>query len=87
MAATEQRLVDLLPGVLRGEQPGERSFVADFLDAFERIQRGAHAEVEHVPDLFSLAPTPSLRADVAPGRGSLGLDSAAGIRPGDLLEI
>jgi hypothetical protein len=62
-----------------------QSFLGRFLLAFEEVLAGLQAEIEAIPSLFALTPTPVLADLVAKGERELRLDSAAGLCPGDLL--
>ena len=101
MTATERRpLIDYLPAVLREGDARTNGFLGRFLAAFEAVFHGVEEEIDALPHLFSLAPTPSLASDAfapdpnAPpgterftGSLQLRLDSATRICPGDVVQI
>jgi hypothetical protein len=81
-------LVDLLPAVLR-EADEERAagFLRAFVSAFEEVFGGLQAELDALPELVALTPAPALAAEAKPGDGTLVLDSAAGVWPGDAVQL
>jgi hypothetical protein len=78
----ERPLVEQLPAVL-----AEGDFLARFVAAFETVFRGVEREIASIPELFALAPTPTLAQAAVAGSAQLILDSAADLLAGDLLRI
>lgn len=84
---TSRPFVERLPAVFRMDEVQGQSFLGRFLLAFEEVFAGVQAEIEAIPSLFALTPTPVLAEPVARGDRELRLDSAAGLCPGDLLVL
>ena len=79
------RFAPFLPAIFN--EGGPDSFAGRFLRAFELAFGEVQAELDGIPDLFRVRPTPWLRAAADTGTTELELDSAAGLRPGDVLRI
>ena len=66
--------------------------MGDFLQSFETVFEEIQQELDAIPQLFSLTPTPFLavevtEADLADPQQTLHLDSAAGLYPGDVIQL
>jgi hypothetical protein len=85
--ATRPTMFDLLPAVFRERDADVEGFLANFLAAFEALQDGLEREVDLIPRLFSLAPTPTVLDTAHQGEKSLQLDSATGLCEGDVVRI
>lgn len=84
-AAPLVRFAPFLPAIFN--EGGPDSFAGRFLRAFELAFGEVQAELDGIPDLFRVRPTPLLRAVAEIGASELSLDSAAGLRTGDVLRI
>jgi hypothetical protein len=88
MNRSDPRFGPLLPPVYRGSpEHGGRSTMDRFLQAFEDVYAEIVGEIEAVPSLLSLTPTPSLEKEAKDGDAEIWLDTASGIHPGDWLLI
>jgi hypothetical protein len=87
MSTLERPIIDYLPAVVRGDEPPEGSSLGAFLSAFEAVFEGIDTEIDRVAELYGLAPTPRITGEIMPGETVLPLDHAAGICPGDVLEL
>jgi hypothetical protein len=85
--ATSRPFLERLPAVFHIDEVQGQSFLGRFLLAFEEVLTGLQAEIEAIPSLFTLTPTPVLADPLAQGKRELRLDSAAGLCPGDLLVL
>src|SRR5689334_9992474 len=85
--AAQTRFADYLPAVLR--QPGSdgTAFLDAFLSSFEAVFNRIQNELDTIPELFALHPTPTLTAFAGNTTDQLPLDSAAGLCLGDYLRI
>src|SRR5438094_156097 len=83
----ELGMLDHLPGLFHEREDATSAFLTRFLAAFETVFADVEDEIEAVPRLFSLAPTPFLATSASAGHTSIRLDSAAGICPGDVLQL
>jgi hypothetical protein len=81
------RWIEYLPAVFRQDEVGGVNFLGRFLDAFESVFDELQDELEAIPDLFALPPTPALAVEARAGTKRLQLDSAAGLCPGDVLHL
>ena len=81
------RLIEYLPAVFRQDEVGGANFLGRFLQAFESVFAQLQDELDAIPDLFALLPTPVLAVEAAAGTDALQLDSAAGLCPGDVLHL
>jgi hypothetical protein len=86
MVATT-RFIDYLPAVFRQDEGEDGSFLQHFLQAFEAVFASIQQELDAIPYLFTLIPTPVLEHTVQAGARMLPLDSAAGLCPGDILSL
>jgi hypothetical protein len=81
------RFVEYLPAIFRQDEVAGEPFLGRFLQAFEAIFAGLQQELDAIPDLFMMTPTPSLQFEARAGTDILRLDSAAGLCPRDLLQL
>jgi hypothetical protein len=79
--------LDRLPAIVRTDEVQGEHFLRRFLRAFADIYAGVQGEIDTIPDLFALTPTPVLAAPAGHGAQLLELDSAAGLCSGDLLVL
>ena len=79
------RFSPFLPAMF--SEGGPDSFAGRFLRVFEQAFGEVQAELDGIPDLFRVRPTPLLRAVADAGATELTLDSASGLRPGDVLRV
>src|SRR5688572_22760225 len=79
------RFAPFLPAIFA--EGGPDSFAGRFLRAFEQTFGEVQAELDGIPDLFRVRPTPVLRDIADAGSTELTLDSAAGLRAGDVLRV
>lgn len=78
---------EYLPAILRSNARDGADFLSAFLGVFEQLFAGVQSELDALPDLFALTATPLLAVDVAAEECALLLDSAAGLCPGDILQL
>ena len=84
---TTTRFIDYLPAVFRQDEVAGVNFLRHFLQAFEVVFASIQQELDAIPHLFTLIPTPVLEDSVQAGAKTLPLDSAAGLCPGDILSL
>ncbi|MFQ5881393.1 MAG: hypothetical protein ACE5I9_02810 [Candidatus Methylomirabilales bacterium] len=84
---TKTRFMEYLPAVFRQDEVEGENFLGRFLRAFEAIFDSLQGEIEAVPGLFALVPTPVLEKEARAGTATLQLDSAAGLCPGNILHL
>ncbi|MCE7989159.1 MAG: hypothetical protein DYG89_49025 [Caldilinea sp. CFX5] len=78
---------EYLPAILRTNAREGANFLSAFLGVFEQLFAGVQSELDALPDLFALTPTPLVAVAVAAEECTLLLDSAAGLCPGDILQL
>jgi hypothetical protein len=80
-------LLDYLPAVFRQEAAADAGFLGRFLEGFAGAFDQLQQEVDAIPELFAVVPTPALAAAAAAGSDVLRLDSAVGLCGGDVLHV
>jgi hypothetical protein len=86
-AKTKPRFIDYLPAIFRQNETMGGNFEERFLAAFEAVFAEIQTQLDAIPDLFAVAPTPALAMPAGTGADTLHLDSAAGLCPGDMLHL